>query len=140
MIREKTYGFFKRVIRKGLLNWMPTPSYLKLYYRLAIGKKLDLRNPLTFNEKLQWLKINMQNPLYTTMVDKYDVKHYVSNNIGKEYIIPTLGVWNRAEDIDFEALPEKFVLKTTHDSGGIKIIDKSKGYDKEEMIFFLIKD
>ena len=139
MIREKAFGAFKRIIRKGLLNWMPTPLYLKLYYRLAIGKKLDLRNPQTFNEKLQWLKIYAQHPLYTTMVDKYDVKNLVADKIGREYIIPTLDVWDKAEDIDFDALPEKFVLKTTHDSGGIKIVNKAKGYNEEEIISFFKK-
>lgn len=91
--------------------------YIKRYFECTIGKKLDLENPKTFNEKLQWLKLHDRNPEYTKMVDKYLVKEYVANIIGKEYIIPTLGVWDRAEDIDFEKLPDKFVLKCNHNSG-----------------------
>lgn len=91
-----------------------------------MGKELDLNNPETFNEKLQWLKIHNRNPLYTTMVDKYAVKKYVADKIGEKYIIPTLGVWDNVEDIAFNKLPKQFVLKCTHDSGGIVICkDKS---------------
>ena len=102
--------------------------YIKIRYRLTIGKKLDLKNPKTFNAKLQWLKLHDRNPEYTTMVDKYLVKNYVANIIGKEYIIPTLGVWNSAEEIDFDTLPNQFVLKCNHNSGlGMCVCkDKSK--------------
>ena len=87
---------------------------------------LDLDNPQTYNEKLQWQKLYDRRPEYTKMVDKYDAKEYVANIIGKEYIIPTLAVYDRVEDIDFDALPDQFVLKCTHDSGGIVICkDKS---------------
>ena len=90
-------------------------------------KKLNLKKPQTFNEKLQWLKLYDRNPSYTKMVDKYEVKKYVANVIGESYIIPTLGVWKSPEDIDFDKLPDKFVLKTTHDGGseGVIICDKS---------------
>ena len=92
-----------------------------------MGKKLNLKNPKTYNEKLQWMKLYDRNPLYTRLVDKYEVKPYVAERIGQEYIIPTLGVWDRVEDIDFDALPDQFVLKCTHDSGGLVICrDKSK--------------
>lgn len=136
MVRRFIFAIFKRIIRKGWLKWMPDPLYLKIYYYLVTGKKLHLRKPSTFNEKLQWLKIHDHNPLYTTLVDKYEVKAYIAQKIGEEYVIPTLGVWNKAEDIDFDSLPDKFVLKTTHDSGGIKIVDKKKGYNKEQIISF----
>ena len=89
--------------------------YLKIIFRLRMGYKLDLDNPKTFSEKLQWLKLFNRKPEYTQMVDKYEVKNYVANIIGEEYIIPTLGVWDRFEDIDFDKLPKQFVLKTTHD-------------------------
>jgi hypothetical protein len=99
--------------------------YVKLDYFFAFKKKLDLSNPQTFSEKLQWLKLNDHNPAYTMMVDKYSVKEYVGKLIGSEYVIPTLGVWEQFDDIDFNSLPEKFVLKCTHDSGGL-VICKSK--------------
>ncbi len=106
-------------------------KYTKLKYRAFMKKKLNLDNPVTYNEKIQWLKLYDHNPLYATLVDKYEVKEYVSKLIGEEYIIPTLGVWDSFDDIDFDALSEQFVLKCTHDSGGLIICtDKSK-LDKE---------
>ena len=109
-----------------LRNNFPDETYLKIKYRSAFGEKLDLKNPETFNEKLQWLKLYDRKPIYSTMVDKYEVKKYVASIIGEEYIIPTLGVWNRFEDINFDDLPNQFVLKCTHDSGGVVICkDKS---------------
>lgn len=112
---------------KGFFNFMDDESYLKLMYRCKLGKKLDLNSPTTFNEKLQWLKIHDRNPLYSRMVDKYEAKKYVAEKIGDQYIIPTLGVWDHFDDIDFAQLPDQFVLKTTHDSGGIVICkDKNK--------------
>ncbi len=118
-------------ILNGLLTRLsflfPGKMYLKMKYRLTMGKKLDLKNPKTFNEKLQCLKLYDRKPEYTIMVDKYAVKKYVADKIGEEYIIPTLGVWDKFEDIDFEKLPNQFVLKCTHDSGGLVICkDKSK--------------
>ena len=96
-------------------------------FRNAFGYELDLNNPKTYNEKLQWLKLNDRNPLYTTLVDKYEVKKYVGNIIGEKYIIKTLGVYDRFNQIEFEKLPKQFVIKSTHDSGGIVICkDKSK--------------
>ena len=101
--------------------------YLKMLYRNRMKKPLNLENPRTYNEKLQWLKLYDRNPLYTMMVDKAAVKEYVAGRIGEEYIIPTLGVWESFDDIDFDALPDQFVLKCTHDSGGLVICDdKSK--------------
>ena len=112
---------------KKLLFWMPDKPYLQLYYLMKLKKVLNFKNPKSFNEKLQWLKLYDRKNIYTTMVDKYEAKRYVAERIGEEYIIPTLGVWERVEDIDFDALPEKFVLKCTHDSGGLIVCrDKSK--------------
>ena len=92
-----------------------------------MGYPLNIDNPQTFNEKLQWLKLYDRNPLYTTMVDKYEAKKYVAGIIGEEHIIPTLAVYDKVEDIDFDTLPNQFVLKCTHDSGGIFIChDKTK--------------
>ena len=79
--------------KRGLLNWMPDDQYLKIVYHLIFKKKLDLDNPETFNEKLQWLKLHDQRSEYTIMVDKFEAKKYVTSKIGEEYIIPTLGVW-----------------------------------------------
>lgn len=111
--------------RLGLI--VPDRIFIMLKYRKAFGRWPNLKNPQTFNEKLNWLKLHDRNPLYTRMVDKCEAKRYVADLIGEEYIIPTLGVWNRAEDIDFDALPDKFVLKATHDSGRVIICkDKSK--------------
>ena len=116
---------------KKVSKVLPDKVYISLKYRMRIGKFPNLKNPKTFNEKLQWLKLYNRKPEYTTMVDKYEVKKYVADLIGEEYIIPTLGVWDSFDDIDFDALPDQFVLKCTHDSGGLVICrDKSK-LDKE---------
>ena len=92
---------------------------------------MNLDNPQTFNEKLQWLKIHDRKPIYTTMADKYAVKKYVADKIGGKYIIPTLGVWESFEDINFDILPNQFVLKCTHDSGGIIIVKDKNNFDKK---------
>ena len=107
-------------------------AYLKATFRLRMGKKLDLENPKSFSEKLQWLKLYDRKPEYTTMVDKYAVKEYVANIIGEEYIIPTLGVWDDVEEIEWDKLPNQFVLKTTHDSGGVVICRDKQIFDKEK--------
>lgn len=108
--------------------------YVKIMFRRSMGYWIDLENPKTFNEKLQWLKLYNRKAEYTTMVDKYAVKQYVANLIGQEHIIPTLGVWDRFDDIDFSILPQQFVLKTTHGGGGSGVVicrDKST-FDKKE--------
>ena len=107
---------------------IPDKPYVELMYWLNMGKKLNLKNPVTFNEKLQWLKLYNHNPEYTVMVDKVKAKEYVAKLIGEEHIIPTLGVWDDPDDIDFDALPNQFVLKCNHNSGtGMCICrDKSK--------------
>lgn len=116
---------------KGYLKWLPDDIYLRLVYKAIMNKKLNLKNPVTFNEKLQWLKINDRKTIYTKLVDKYEVRDYISNIIGEEYLIPLLGVYDNFNEIEFEKLPESFVLKCTHDSGGVVICkDKSK-FDKE---------
>ena len=117
MFRKIVFAFSHR----GMLNWLPDKIYLKLMFRMHMGEKLDLDNPHTFNEKLQWLKLYDRKPEYTRMVDKYEAKKYVASVIGEEHIIPTLGVWNSFEEIDFDTLPDQFVLKCTHDSGGLVI-------------------
>lgn len=126
-MREIGKKIVKRLCYGGYLNWMPDSMYLKLLFRAHMGRKLDLRKPQTFNEKLQWLKIHDRNKFYTEVVDKYAVKKYIENKIGDEYNVKLLGVWDSFDEIDFSVLPEKFVLKCTHDSGGLVICtDKNK--------------
>ena len=118
--------------RNSFLKRMSDEKYLKMTFKDRMGYPLNLKNPKTFNEKLQWLKIYNRRPEFTTMVDKYEAKLYVAEKLGEEYIIPSLGVWDKFDDIDFDMLPDKFVLKCTHDSGGLVICrDKSK-LDKEK--------
>lgn len=120
-----------RLASRGIVK-MNDRKFIEKKFFLRMNKKLNLNNPQTFNEKLQWLKLYDRNPAYTKMVDKYEAKKYVADIIGREYIIPTLGVWEKFEDIDFSKLPNQFVLKCTHDSGGLVICkDKSKFNIKE---------
>ncbi|MEL5899099.1 ATP-grasp fold amidoligase family protein [Clostridium sporogenes] len=106
---------------------IPDDKFLRIKYRLQMGKKLDLNSPQTFNEKLQWLKLYKRNPLYTQLVDKYEVRKYIAKTIGEEYLIPLLGVYDNFDEIDFDVLPNKFVLKPNHTSGNVYICkDKSQ--------------
>lgn len=106
---------------RGWLNWVSDERYIKLAHRIKLNEKLDLDNVITYNQKLQWLKLYNRNPLYTQLVDKYGVREYVANKIGGEYLIPLLGMWDKTDDINIETLPKQFVLKCTHDSGGLVI-------------------
>ena len=117
---------------RGFCKFMSDDEYLKRKYRVIMGKELNLDNPQTFNEKLQWLKLYDRKHIYTTMVDKYEAKKYVGDIIGEEYIIPTLGVWNKFDDINFDELPNQFVLKSTHDSGGLIICKDKLKLDKKQ--------
>lgn len=114
----KDSKFRKAFIIRRFSFLMSDRKYLEKLFPISLGYPLDLDNPKTYNEKIQWLKLYNKNPLYTTLVDKYAVKEWVVNKIGAQYVIPTLGVWDNANDIDFKALPNQFVLKTTHDGGG----------------------
>ena len=117
-----TNGFYKNLSDEKLL---------KKLFKARMGKELDLENPKTFNEKTQWLKLYDRRPEYTQMVDKYEAKKYVSDRIGEEYIIPLLGVWDKFDEIDFDKLPKQFVLKCTHDSGGLVIVRDKDKLDKK---------
>lgn len=118
---------FSYLTRLGLYNKMSDEKYLKKKFFLELGYKLNLEHPETFNEKIQWLKLHDRKKEYINMVDKYEAKKFVSDRIGSEYIIETIGIWNTFDEIDFEKLPDQFVLKSTHDSGGVVICnDKSK--------------
>ena len=119
---------FGYLTRAGLYNHMSDEEYLSRKYQLYFGQKPNLQNPQTFNEKLQWLKLYNRKPEYTMMVDKYKVREYIAQELGEEYLIPLLGVWDDPDEIDFDALPDQFVLKCNHNSGlGMCICkDKSK--------------
>lgn len=124
--KPKTLGL---AILSHFGTWLPDSLYLKIMFRLKMGYKLNLKNPQTFNEKLQWLKLYNHKPEFTRMVDKSEAKTVAENILGKGYVIPTLGVWNKVEEIDFNSLPDSFVLKTTNGGGGGGVIicrDKSK--------------
>lgn len=114
----------------GKYNSMSDEEYLKRKFKMKVGYELNLSNPRSFNEKIQWLKIHDRNPQYAKLVDKYEAKKIVSKKWGEKYIIPTIGVWNNFNEIDFQKLPNEFVLKCTHDSGGVVIC-----YDKEKLDF-----
>ena len=117
LVKKIRYGF----------RFLPDKPYLQLNYFAHFHRFLNFRNPRTFNEKLNWLKLYDRREEYTKLVDKYEVKPIIAELIGEEYIIPTLGVWDKFGDIDFDALPDRFVLKCTHDSEGLVIVrDKSK--------------
>lgn len=120
-------------------TWLPDKLYTQLMFRFKMGYWPNIKNPQTFNEKLQWLKLYNRKPEYTTMVDKYAVKEYVANIIGDEYVIPTLGVWDNPEDIEWDKLPKQFVLKTTHGGGntGVVICKDKSTLNKERTILKL---
>lgn len=134
MICQKIKTFLYRCIARILRPTSFDTLYLRSLYRYIMGCHIDLKNPITFTEKIQWLKLYNRNPLYHTLVDKYAVKKYVTNIIGSRYIIPSLGIWDSPEEIDWDKLPSQFVLKTTHYGGGEGIIIcRDKGIlDKEK--------
>lgn len=131
-ITDKNYRFLIDAGR-GKYDKLPDREYLEKKFYAMLGYSLDLTNPQTFNEKLQWLKLYDRKPDYTMMVDKYKVREYIKEKLGEEYLIPLLGVWDNAEDINFDKLPNRFVLKCNHNSGlGMYICkDKSKLTEKQ---------
>lgn len=120
-----------KVLPKIGKNWNDD-TYLKFEYPLLMGHRLHLAHPRLFTEKLQWLKAYYHDPLYTKLVDKYEVKKWVADKIGEQYVIPLYGVWNNFDDIDFDTLPDSFVLKTTHTSGGYVVCKSKATFDKEK--------
>ena len=138
MLKSDRSAFMAAIIQ-NFFRWLPDKTYLQLLYRFKMGHRLDLNHPKTFTEKIQWLKLYNRRPEYTLMVDKYAVKKYVADIIGEKYIIPTLGVWNKPEDIDWDELPNEFVLKTTHGggSGGVVICKDKKTFDRNKAILTL---
>ena len=135
LLHSNSRGFVAALLQK--LNFMfGDKTYLKLLFRLKMRYELNLQNPKSFGEKIQWLKLYDRKPEYTKMVDKYAVKDYVASIIGKEYIIPTLGVWEKPEDIEWDKLPDCFVLKTTHGGGssGVVICEDKASFDKKAAV------
>ena len=122
-------------------QWLPDSVYIQLRYLFHMGKSLNLDNPHTYQEKLQWLKLHDRNPMYTIMVDKVLVKEYVSSIIGCQYVIPLLGVWEKPEDIDWNKLPNRFVLKTNHGGGntGVIICKNRASFDCQQAVAHLNK-
>ena len=127
----KPYYRTRVLIKLGFYDNLCYEEFLKKVFPKYMGYPLDLENPKTFSEKLQWLKVNYRNPIQTVMVDKHEAKNFIAERVGSQYIIPTLAVWDSVEDIDFDALPNQFVLKSTHDSGGIVICKDKSSLDFE---------
>lgn len=123
---------FRRNAARGHYDEMPDEEFLKRMYKAKTGRTLHLDDPKTFNEKLQWLKIHDHNPAYTKMVDKLEVKKYIEDRIGSQYVIPTIGVWDSFEQIDFDALPQRFVLKCTHDSGHVVLCPNKQTFNYKQ--------
>lgn len=133
-------GIITALSKRGLFNWMSDETFVKLLYRAGVGKKLNLKNPQTYNEKLQWLKLYDRKPFYTQIVDKYEVRRYVAEKIGSQYLVPLVGgPWESFDQIDFDALPEQFVLKCTHDSGGVVVCKDKKAFNKGNARKFIEK-
>ena len=131
---EKIVGFF---LNHGLGKLLPDIVYLSIMFKVRVGYAMDWKNPKSFNEKLQWLKVNEHYPERSNLVDKYEVRAYVERKIGEKYLIPLLGVWNSFEEINFDELPHKFVLKCTHDSGGVMICQNIEQFDTKNAKVFL---
>ncbi len=113
----------------GLFRLLADKPYLKLYYWARLGKRLPISRPQSFSAKTQWLKLYGRRHEYIKMVDKYAAKEYIAEKIGAEYVVPLLGAWDDFAGIDFCQLPDQFVLKTTHDSGGVIICRNKQAFD-----------
>lgn len=132
-IKDLLYKIEGRLIHYSV-DFLSDEAYLKWLFRHYMGYKLNLRNPKSFSEKLQWLKLYDRHPEYTKLVDKVEAKKYVASIAGDKYIIPTLGVWNKVEDIDWLSLPNQFVVKATNDSGGVVVCKDKKNLDVDASI------
>lgn len=124
---------YHHIKTKGKFDDLSDAEYMKLQFKYIMGYELNLSNTETYNEKLQWLKLYDRNPEYTDMVDKYKVRDVVADRIGEEYLIPLLGVWDSFEDIDFEKLPNEFVLKPNHTSGDVYICNNKSDINFNEL-------
>lgn len=125
------------LISHGYMEWLGDKSLVSLLYKLQKGKLLNLDNPQTFNEKLQWLKVYDHNPIYTKLVDKIQVKQIIGQKIGKEHIVPLIGKWENPKDIPFDKLPKQFVLKCNHDQGSVVLVHDKDTINQKEVCSFL---
>lgn len=125
------YNIFDRITNDyyQYFKWIPDSIYLKWKFRGRMDKKLDLNNPKTYSEKIQWLKLYDRNPNYIQLVDKIKVKDFIANEIGEQYLIPTIDIYENVNEIDFNTLPNQFVLKCNHDSGGVIICENKEDLD-----------
>ena len=122
-----SHKFIASLGDNGLLNWMSDEQYTRLFYKELVGTELRLDPPITFNEKLQWLKLHDRQDRYVDLVDKIKAKEIVGNIIGTDHIVPLYKIWNSWEDISFDGLPDQFVIKCNHDQGSVTLVsDKSK--------------
>lgn len=135
MIKKSLHHLKKQIIKSYKKNWtaeggfdskLPDYYYIKQLYKIRVGKTPDLQHPRLFTEKCNWLKLYDRRPEYTDMVDKYRVRSIIEKKIGKEYLVPLIGVWKQAKDIEFNTLPNQFVLKCNHNSNVYVCTDKSK--------------
>lgn len=131
-IQNNPWSIFWKLNYTKIQRILPDKVFLRIMYRARLGTHLDLRNPQTFNEKLQWLKLYDRNPHYTQMVDKYEAKKIIEATAGSQYVIPTYGIWNSFSEIDFNKLPNEFVLKTTHDAGRVIICRDKNELNKQD--------
>ena len=116
-----------------IAKFVSDEKYIRMKYRIIFGEDINLENPSSFNEKMNWLKLNYHNPIMTLMADKYWVKQHVSKVIGEDYVVPCYGHWKKLEDMDFKQLPAVFFLKSNQDSGGGILIDQRKGVDMKAL-------
>lgn len=126
-LKRKVY----RKICSRFMKMLPDRLYIEMLYQVRTGKKINLKNPKRFNEKINWMKLNDRNPEYTKLADKYLAKKIVTDKIGESYVIPLLGCWDNADGIDISKLPEQFVLKCNHDSGSVVICKNKRSFDFE---------
>lgn len=119
------------LVSNNYLKWLPDKKYYEIVYKATFGHPIDWKNPRTFNEKLQWLKLYNRKPEFTMMADKYAVRTFVKDRIGEEYLVPLIGKWDDAKKIDFSSLPNQFVLKCNHDQGSVIICTDKQNFDAE---------
>ena len=131
VIRDNPYAVLKNLNYTKIQRLLSDELFMRIMMRAKVGYRLNLEKPKTFNEKMQWLKLYDRDPVYSQMVDKYEAKRYIARKIGNEHIVPSYGVWDSFDDIDFESLPNTFVLKTTHDCGGVVICDNKEAFNYE---------